>query len=167
MEKHQASMCRRWQKYSTANVYFKVEFLLNHTVSHSRVTVMIYMENLVFLFAAKSYLLIKSLCCKMSRIYTVTIVRTLRFPEIPLLPFVRTCLSNSNYGNAKPQIWGCWCVTEPEWLQLLDLSPGNNKGTLCSSVWHQRPTWMGKEGKRRGGSYFVDRRVGESKKKAP
>lgn len=33
---------------------------------------------------------------------------------------------------------GCGCY--------LDLSPGNNKGTLCSSVWHQRPTWMGTEG---------------------
>lgn len=35
---------------------------------------------------------------------------------------------------------GCGCY--------LDLSPGNNKGTLCSSVWHHRPTWMGKD---RGG----------------
>lgn len=33
---------------------------------------------------------------------------------------------------------GCSCY--------LDLSSGNNKGTLCSSVWHQRPTWTEREG---------------------
>lgn len=51
---------------------------------------------------------------------------------------------------------GCGCY--------LDLSPGNNKGTLCSSVWHQRPTWTGKEG---GGKELAPRKggVGESKKK--
>lgn len=49
---------------------------------------------------------------------------------------------------------GCGCY--------LDLSPGNNKGTLCSSVWHQRPTWTENEGGREG-AYSEGGGVGVSK----
>ncbi len=49
---------------------------------------------------------------------------------------------------------GCGCY--------LDLSPGNNKGTLCSSVWHQRPTWTGKEG---GGKELAPKKEGWEREK--
>ena len=98
MEVHQASMCRSLQKDF-------ISTKIQHLLPRQRVLKLVFNVREVRVSI---------------KVFIVQCLKgALSLDTRKSLPFVRTWLSNPNYGNVKPQIWGCWCVGEPEWLQLL------------------------------------------------
>lgn len=142
MEGNQGSMCRSWRKKKGS-------------IAAADIEVGGFANKVPLLFPQKK---------ELKLVFKIRILRkdssySFFFPVLKV--FIAQCLKGTpslyipslcedlslkaNYGNAKPEMWGCWCVGEPEWLRLLSRPKlwKQQKNTVLRLSGTERPTWTG------------------------